>query len=132
MDDDESLFTGSEAAGAMPPVPEDVWARALAAALDPAAPAVDADLVPEIDDEPVVPYDDGDIVLVDDEDVLDDDGTEDVVLDDGDPVFDDDPLPAPDLGDAGVSGQDTAGAFDPQEADLHHDAGDPDPGFDLL
>lgn len=132
MDDDESLFTGSEAAGALPPVPDDVWARALAAALDPAAPTADADLVPEMDDEPVVPDDDG-IVLVDDDGVLDDDGTEEVVLDDGDSVFDE---PAtPDLDDAGVSGEDPASAFDPHEPDHHHDPVDPvdpDPGYDLL
>ncbi|SDE22825.1 hypothetical protein [Rhodococcus tukisamuensis] len=129
MDDDESLFTGSEAASALPPVPDDVWARALAAALDPAAPAVDADLVPEMDDEPVVPEEDG-IVLVDDESDPDDDDTAEVVLDDGDSVFDE--LTALDIDDVGVSGEDPASAFDPQEPDLHHHIVDPDPGYDLL
>ncbi|MGO4205174.1 hypothetical protein AB4Z09_26245 [Rhodococcus sp. TAF43] len=63
-------------ADTMPPLPDDVWERALSVALDPTTPAADADLVPDMDDIPVVPDDDGEIVLDDDTDtaLLDDDG----------------------------------------------------------
>ncbi|MDH6284664.1 hypothetical protein [Prescottella agglutinans] len=71
MDSDESLLRTLGMADAMPPLPDDVWERALSIALDPTTPAVDADLVPEMDDIPVVPDDDGEIVLDDDTDVDD-------------------------------------------------------------
>ncbi len=85
MDADESLLTTLGMADAMPPLPDDVWERALSIALDPTTPDADADLVPDMDDIPVVPDesgifpdDDGEIVLDDDIDapVLGDDGGE--------------------------------------------------------
>lgn len=74
MNLDESLLR--TLADTMPPLPDDVWDRALSIALDPTTPAADADLVPDMDDIPVVPNDDGEIVLDDDTDtpVLDDHG----------------------------------------------------------
>lgn len=76
MDADESLLTTLGMADAMPPLPDDVWERALSIALDPTTPAADADLVPDMDDIPAVPDDDGEIVLDDavDAPVLGDDG----------------------------------------------------------
>lgn len=76
MDLDESLLRTLGMADTMPPLPDDVWDRALSIALDPTTPAADADLVPDMDDIPVVPDDDGEIVLDDDTDtpVIDDQG----------------------------------------------------------
>ncbi|MET4610633.1 hypothetical protein ABIC28_001611 [Rhodococcus sp. PvR044] len=67
MDQDEPSFTTLGVTGAMPPLPDDVWERALTIALDPTTPAVDTDLVPDMDDIPLVPEDD-EIVLSDDVD----------------------------------------------------------------
>lgn len=75
MNPDESLLR--TLADTMPPLPDDVWERALSIALDPTTPTADADLVPDMDDIPVVPDDDGEIVLDDDDTaapLLDDDG----------------------------------------------------------
>lgn len=140
MNDDEPLFAGS-GAGALPPVPDGVWERALSVALDPATPAVDADLVPEMDDDPVVPDDDG-IVLVDDDllegddDLPPGDDSADLQVDGGEhPQLADDTDDAVDTGDdfedlpGGGGG---AGEPDLHELHLDHDAVDPFPGDDLL
>lgn len=68
MTDDTPLFTQWGVTAAMPPLPDDVWERALSIALDPTTPPVDDDLVPEMDEVPIVPDDDGEIVLYDDTD----------------------------------------------------------------
>ncbi|GAA4479441.1 hypothetical protein GCM10023094_24570 [Rhodococcus olei] len=138
MNDDEPLFAGS-GAGALPPVPEDVWERALSVALDPATPAVDADLVPEMDDDPVVPDDDG-IVLVDDDllegddDLPPGDDVAAVPVDDGEhPRLDDDSVDTgDDFGDLPDVTDDGAAEPDLHELHLDHDAVDPYPGDDLL
>ncbi|TQF74605.1 hypothetical protein FK531_00380 [Rhodococcus spelaei] len=84
MDQDDPLLTTLGLTDALPPLPDDVWERALTIALDPTTPAVDADLVPEMDDTPVVP-DDDEIVLDDDTDgLLLDDDTDGPELDAGD------------------------------------------------
>ncbi|RZL82975.1 MAG: hypothetical protein EOP76_22395 [Variovorax sp.] len=71
--DDDSVLAALGVSGALPPVPDDVWARALEVALDPTTAPVDTDLVPDMDDVPVVPEDD-DIILLDDDTDLDTDG----------------------------------------------------------
>ncbi|MFE3289415.1 hypothetical protein [Rhodococcus sp. NPDC059234] len=133
MNDDESLFAESRA-DALPPLPEDVWERALSVALDPATPAVDADLVPEMDDDPVVP--DDDIVLVDDElsageHLLPGDHTADLPVDDDEPLRLDDDDTDTDTGLGDLGDATDVGVHDPGP-DLQHDAVDPFPGDDLL
>ncbi|RVW04441.1 hypothetical protein [Rhodococcus spongiicola] len=127
MDHDEPLFTEAELAAAVPPIPDELWERALSIALDPNTPTVDADLVPEIDDVPNV--DDDEIILHDDVDIDPDDhpvSTDHVVdptghdtddRDDG-PVFDQtDSIPdigyEPDMFDPAIDDVDTGGTTDP-------------------
>jgi len=98
MNNDESLFAQLGVAGTMPPLPDEVWERALSIALDPTTPAVDPELVPEMDDLPVVP-DDDDIVLYDDtDDTPPADTSQDSPVDDVDGLDVDevDDVPAPD------------------------------------
>lgn len=57
MTDDQPSPTLRDLTGDLPPLPDEVWERTLAAAFDPDA-AVDADLVPEQDDLPVTAGDD--------------------------------------------------------------------------
>jgi hypothetical protein len=99
MNNDESLFAQLGVAGTMPPLPDEVWERVLSIALDPTTPAVDPELVPEMDDLPVVP-DDGDIVLYDDtDDAPLVDASHDSLVDDVDglDVGEVDEVPAPDV-----------------------------------
>jgi hypothetical protein len=73
VDDDSVLAALGVSGSALPPVPDDVWARALEIALDPTTAPVDPGLVPDVDDVPVVPEDD-DLILLDDDTDLDTDG----------------------------------------------------------
>ncbi|MHA4854543.1 hypothetical protein L1080_034185 [Rhodococcus sp. MSC1_016] len=98
VDDDSVLAALGVSGSALPPVPDDVWARALEIALDPTTAPVDPGLVPDLDDIPVVPEDD-EIILLDDDTDLDTDGddTDGVVPDLGTDVDADGPdvdLPA--------------------------------------
>ncbi|WP_370185309.1 hypothetical protein [Rhodococcus wratislaviensis] len=128
--DDDSVLAALGVSGALPPVPDDVWARALEIALDPTTAPVDADLVPDTDDVPVVPEDD-DIILLDDDTDLDTDADDgNVPNPDLDTDAADDPdldLPAGqdlDLGDDSVDPS-TLGADDPADLGIdlggHHD-----------
>ncbi|MDH6287972.1 hypothetical protein [Rhodococcus opacus] len=127
--DDDSVLAALGVSGALPPVPDDVWARALEVALDPTTAPVDADLVPDMDDVPVVSEDD-DIILLDDTDLDTDDGDGDIPNPDLDTDADDDPdldLPAGhdfDLGDDSLDPS-TLGADDPADLGIdlggHHD-----------
>lgn len=75
MTDDQPSPTLRDLTGDLPPLPDEVWERTLAAAFDADA-AVDADLVPEQDDLPVTACeDDLDLdngILLDDDILLDD------------------------------------------------------------
>ncbi|WP_244461474.1 hypothetical protein [Rhodococcus sp. ZPP] len=73
VDDDSVLAALGVSGNALPPVPDEVWARALEIALDPTTAPVDPGLVPDVDDVPVVPEDD-EIILLDDDTDLDTDG----------------------------------------------------------
>ncbi|QHE73345.1 hypothetical protein GFS60_07004 (plasmid) [Rhodococcus sp. WAY2] len=73
MDDDSVLAALGVSGNALPPVPDEVWARALEIALDPTTAPVDPGLVPDLDDIPVVSEDD-EIILLDDDTDLDTDG----------------------------------------------------------
>jgi len=128
--DDDSVLAALGVSGALPPVPDDVWARALEVALDPTTAPVDTDLVPDMDDVPVVPEDD-DIILIDDDTDLDTDGDDGNVpgpdLDtDTDEDIDLDIPPGQDfdLGDDHVNPS-TLGADDPADLGIdlggHHD-----------
>ena len=129
--DDDSVLAALGVSGALPPVPDEVWARALEVALDPTTAPVDADLVPDMDDVPVVPEDD-EIILLDDGD----DGDE---ADEDDLDTDADTLPGLDLepdADEDTDLHRPAG----QDLDLGDDTVDPstlgvddaaDPGIDL-
>ncbi|MFI6432875.1 hypothetical protein [Rhodococcus oryzae] len=133
MDHDEPLFAKLGVTGAMLPLPDDVWERALSIALDPNTPAVDADLVPEMDDDPVVP-DDGEIVLYDDVNDALVDSPDDLEgpLDAGDDngAATSAGEAAPDLGVGGFD--DEAGAFEPTVDDGDFDSENgPDLGGDL-
>ncbi|MFE7421719.1 hypothetical protein [Rhodococcus sp. NPDC057529] len=129
--DDDSVLAALGVSGALPPVPDEVWARALEVALDPTTAPVDADLVPDMDDVPVVPEDD-EIILLDDDDG--DDGDE---ADEDDLDTDADTLPGLDLQPDANEDTDVhlpAG----QDLDLGDDSVDPstlgaddDPGIDL-
>ena len=95
--DDDSVLAALGVSGALPPVPDEVWARALEVALDPTTAPVDTDLVPDMDDVPVVPEDD-DIILLDDDTDLDTDGDDgNVPGPDLDTDGDDGNVPGPDL-----------------------------------
>ncbi len=128
--DDDSVLAALGVSGALPPVPDDVWARALEVALDPTTAPVDTDLVPDMDDVPVLPEDD-DIILIDDDTDLDTDGDDGNVpgpdLDtDTDEDIDLDIPPGQDfdLGDDHVNPS-TLGADDPADLGIdlggHHD-----------
>ncbi|WP_249353597.1 hypothetical protein [Rhodococcus sp. USK13] len=123
VDDDSVLAALGVSGSALPPVPDDVWARALEIALDPTTALADSDLVPDMDDVPVVPEDD-DLILLDDE--LDTDGDGGVTAldtDTGEPDFD---LPAgEDLLDDDSVDPSTLGVDDPADPGIdlggHHD-----------
>ncbi len=72
MTDDQPSPTLRDLTGDLPPLPDEVWERTLAAAFDPDA-AADADLVPEQDDLPVTAGEnDLDLgILLDDTDTAD-------------------------------------------------------------
>lgn len=110
--DDDSVLAALGVSGALPPVPDEVWARALEVALDPTTAPVDTDLVPDMDDVPVVPEDD-DIILLDDDTDLDTDG------DDGN-------VPGPDLDtDADADTDTDLDLHAGQDFDLGDDSADP-------
>ena len=130
---DDHMALLRELAGDLPPLPDEVWNRALDAAFDPDA-AADSDLVPEMDDHPVVP-DDEDIVL--DDIVLDD---EDIVLGDALQPADDARQPTYDDCDSDLSLVDDLG-IDPVCTEPGDDSSHPldidlervdEPGDDLL
>lgn len=90
-DPDVSLWQalGISADDALDEVPDDVWASAVAHAVDPATPEVDSSLVPVMDDSDPDPFaDGGDLAgLLDDDDPgtghHDDGGVDDIDLSDG-------------------------------------------------
>lgn len=131
---DDHMALLRELAGDLPPLPDEVWSRALDAAFDPDA-TVDSDLVPEMDDRPLVP---------DDEDlVLDDTMLDDIALDDDtelhDDAIDDTPHPADGdidsdelLPDLGIAPDDTGSGDDSGDhLDIDLERFD-EPGDDLL
>jgi hypothetical protein len=69
MTDDEQSPSLGDLLGDLPPLPDTVWERLLATALDPNTPG-DADLVPEMTDVPVLPDDEPELdgALLDDTD----------------------------------------------------------------
>lgn len=142
---DDHMASLRELAGDLPPLPDEVWSRALDAAFDPDA-TVDSDLVPEMDDRPLVP-DDEDLVLDDTmlDDIALDDDTEldDTALDDDtvlhEDAIDDTPHPADGdidrdelLADPGIADDDTGPADDSGDhLDIDLERFD-EPGEDLL
>ncbi|WP_257014809.1 hypothetical protein [Rhodococcus sp. ACPA1] len=124
--DDDSVLAALGVSGALPPVSDEVWARALEVALDPTTAPVDTDLVPDMDDVPVVPEDD-DIILLDDDTDGDDGNVPGPELDTDADADTDLDLPAGqdfDLGDDSADPS-TLGADDPTDLGIdlggHHD-----------
>lgn len=137
---DDHMALLRELAGDLPPLPDEVWSRALDAAFDPDA-TVDSDLVPEMGDRPLVP-DDEDLVL--DDTMLDDDTElDDTALDDDtvlhEDAIDDTPHPADGdidsdelLPDLGIAPDDTGSGDDSvHHLDIDLEPFD-EPGEDLL